>query len=189
MGRADMNEQLDQAIDDVAQAMTAAEPPATLRADVLAGIERERTRRQIGGLLPRWAWAAAAAVVVLGVASAVWVLRPAPEPTQLAANTPGSTVAAAAPPVDAPSPSSAVPAATPAGPRAAVRPQPTSRPGLPDDAGPSPLTGPAAIEIAPLGPEAIAVPGIAVGSLTEIEPLTLSTIGPGSPEPQRRDRE
>ena len=61
--------------------------------------------------------------------------------------------------------------------------------GLPDDVGPAALAGPDALDIAPLGPAAIAVPGLGVSTLGEIEPITVSTIGPGSPEPQRRDRE
>jgi hypothetical protein len=80
----------------------------------------------------------------------------------------------------------ALPAARPRAARPAAVPQ---RVGLPDDVGPSPLAGPDAIEIAPLGPAAIAIPTLGVSALGDIEPLTVSTIGPGSPEPQRRDKE
>ena len=54
---------LDQAIDAVAREMTRMDAPATMRADVLARIEGGRTRAAAG--LPRWAWAAGMAVVVL----------------------------------------------------------------------------------------------------------------------------
>ena len=187
----------DAAIDDVAREMTAAEPPSALRADVLARIERERTGRQSGLFLPRWAWAGVAAVLVLGIATTAWFARtvPAPGAGQIA-----STSMTAAPATSTP----ATPAATKAspavqtmtaseqptpGPRAAL-PAAVEQPvGLPDDAGPAALAGPVALDIAPLGPAAIDIPGLGVNTLGEIEPITVSTIGPGSAEPQRRDRE
>jgi hypothetical protein len=55
--------------------------------------------------------------------------------------------------------------------------------------GPAPLDWPSAIDIAPLGPAAIAIPELGVAALGDIEPITVSTVGPGSPEPERRDRE
>jgi hypothetical protein len=61
--------------------------------------------------------------------------------------------------------------------------------GLPDDVGPAALSGPETIDIAPLEPAAIAIPELGVAALGDIEPITVSTIGPGLPEPQRRDRE
>ena len=197
-----MDEQLDTAIDEVAREMTAAEPSSALRAEILARIERERAKRAAGLILPRWAWAGAAAVLVLGVATTAWLVRtvPAPGAGQMAStsntasrpdsasSTPAGTSAgpvldttmAAARPVTLPA------AARPRADRPAEVPQ---RVGLSDDVGPSPLAGPDAIDIAPLGPAAIAIPALGVSALGAIDPLTVSTIGPGSPEPQRRDRE
>jgi hypothetical protein len=192
-----MDERLDQAIDQVAREMTAADPPSALRADVLARIERDRNGRSPGRLLPRWALAGGIAVLVIGVAITGWLARTVPAP---AAGERASIDTAAKPATDQSRltpPSEARLAADAA--VAAVQPVPQSRParpaarpqriGLPEGVGPSPLAGPDAIDIAPLGPAAIAVPGLGVAALTDIEPITVSTIGPGSPEPQRRDRE
>ena len=200
-----MDEQLDTAIDVVAREMTAAEPPSALRAEILARIERERTGRSAGLLLPRWAWAGGVAVLVLGVATTAWLVRtvPAPGAGQIAkTDTPAATnasPAASAPSTPAATGASPVldttmasaravtlPAARPRASRPAAVPE---RAGLPDDAGPAALAGPEAIDIAPLGPAAIAIPALGVSALGNIEPLTVPTIGPGSPEPQRRDRE
>ena len=188
-----MDEQLETAIDQVAREMTAAEPPSALRAEVLARIERERAGRTGGLFLPRWAWAGVAAVLVLGIATTAWFARrvPAPGAGQIA-----STSITAAPATSPP----AIRAATKASPAVDTmiasaqnsrRAQPAAvaeRAGLPDDAGPAALAGPDALDLAPLGPAAIAIPSLGVTALDTIEPLTVSTIGPGSPEPQRRDK-
>jgi hypothetical protein len=201
-----MDEQLDTAIDAVAREMTAAQPPLALRAEILARIERERIGRSAGLLLPRWAWAGGVAVLVVSVGITAWLVRtvPAPGAGQMAStDTPAATNASpttslpstpaatgASPVLDATT-ASAQPVTLPTARPRASRPAvvPAQRVGLPDDAGPSPLAGPDAIDIAPLGPAAIAIPALGVSALGTIEPLTVSTIGPGSPEPQRRDRE
>jgi len=197
-----MDEQLDSAINQVAREMTAAEPSSALRAQVLARVERERSGRAAGLFLPRWAWASGVAVLVVSIAITGWLARTVPGPdagqmasastTALRPDAPPSTAAAVgASPVLDTTLAAAQPMTLPAaGPRAA-RPAavPPQRIGLPDDAGPSPLAGPDAIDIAPLGPAAIAIPALGVTALGQIEPITVSTIGPGSPEPQRRDRE
>jgi hypothetical protein len=189
-----MDERLETAIDDVAREMTAMEPPASLRAGVLARLERDRGRRASGLLLPRWAWAGAAAVVVVGVAATLWLARPEPAATPFASAGPGASHPTQARTVTQP-PANPVPETTTASMQPASRPGPAQqaaapqRIGLPDDVGPAALAGPDAIDIAPLGPEAIAIPDLGVNALGEIEPLTVSTIGPGAPEPQRRDRE
>jgi hypothetical protein len=69
--------ELDAAIDAVAREMTAVEPSPALRARVLDRIEQASFRRSPS---VRWAWAGAAATVVLAVAAAVWVGRPAQVP-------------------------------------------------------------------------------------------------------------
>ena len=189
-----MDERLDTAIDQVAREMTAAEPPATLRADVLARIHSDR--RPTGLLMPGWAWAgAAAAIVVGGVAATLWTARPEPvrEHTASAHNAASQPVSARS--STATTPDSPVtllaeaPAQSAAQPRAARPAAVQRRVGLPDDAGPASLEGPSALEIGPLELAEIAVPELGVSALGDIAPITVSTIGPGSPEPQRRDRE
>ncbi len=69
---------LDAAIDVVAREMTRMEPSAALRARVLERIEQE-TRRP-GPVLPRWAWAGGAAVMLVAVATGLWLTRPMPGP-------------------------------------------------------------------------------------------------------------
>jgi hypothetical protein len=77
-GRPADDDRLDSVIDAVAREMTDAEPSGALRARVLEGIEQ--TRRHRPPAVPRWAWTAATAMVVLAVATAVWMSRPAPVP-------------------------------------------------------------------------------------------------------------
>jgi hypothetical protein len=192
-----MDQQLDKAIDEVAREMTAAEPPSALRAEVLARIERERGGRTGGLFLPRWAWAGVAAVLVLSVTTTLWLTRTGPASSQQASMAaaasssqpapaqPGTVATARAIPAVETMIASAQSAAWRPTARSATEPQ---RVGLPDDVGPAPLAGPDALDIAPLGPAAMAIPGLGVTALDAIEPLTVSTIGPGSPEPQRRDK-
>jgi hypothetical protein len=66
--------QLGAAIEAVAQAMTEGEPSAALKARVLVQIRQEP--RPFSAVLQRWAWAGAAAAVLLAVATAVWVVGP-----------------------------------------------------------------------------------------------------------------
>ena len=65
---------LDAAIDTVAREMTEFEPSGALRARVLERIEQGR--RHSSPAVPRWAWAGAAAAVLLAVATAVWIVSP-----------------------------------------------------------------------------------------------------------------
>ncbi|MGE5199754.1 MAG: hypothetical protein ACM3H9_08940 [Rhodospirillaceae bacterium] len=62
----------------VAREMTEGEPSAALRARVLEQVEHGR-RRSLP-VVPRWAWARAAAVLTLAVLTGVWVFRPVPAP-------------------------------------------------------------------------------------------------------------
>ena len=67
---------LDAAIDTVAREMTDAEPSGALRARVLDRIDR-RPGRPVSAV-PLWAWAGTGAVVLLAIASSVWIAtRPA----------------------------------------------------------------------------------------------------------------
>jgi len=70
--------ELDAAIDAVAREMTDAEPSVDLRANVLDAIERGGRRRAPS--FPRWAWAGAAAGLLLAVATVAWLARPAQVP-------------------------------------------------------------------------------------------------------------
>jgi hypothetical protein len=72
--------QLDVTIDTVARGMTEFEPSGALRARVLERIEQGRRHHPSPGV-PRWAWAGAAGAVLLAVATAVWVARPVPAPS------------------------------------------------------------------------------------------------------------
>ena len=73
-----MDDRLDDVIDSVAREMTDAEPSAGLRASVLDAIERDGRRQ--APAVPRWAWAGAAAGLVLAVATVGWLARPAQVP-------------------------------------------------------------------------------------------------------------
>jgi hypothetical protein len=69
---------LDSVIDVVAREMTDGEPSGALRARVLDEIAREQ---QLPGFaLPRWAWAGAAAALIVAVATSIWLVRPVPLP-------------------------------------------------------------------------------------------------------------
>jgi hypothetical protein len=74
--RAVDEERLDAAIDSVAREMTGGEPSGALRELVLERIEQGRRRSSIA--VPGWAWAGAAATVVLAAATAIWMTAPAP---------------------------------------------------------------------------------------------------------------
>ena len=74
--RAVDEERLDAAIDSVAREMTEGEPSGALRDLVLERIEQGRRRSSIA--VPGWAWAGAAATVVLAAATAIWMTAPAP---------------------------------------------------------------------------------------------------------------
>lgn len=74
-GRRPTPGELDAAIDGVARKMTDAEPSVGLRASVLDAIERGGRLR--APAVPRWAWAGAAAGLLLAVATATWLARPA----------------------------------------------------------------------------------------------------------------
>jgi len=190
-----MNPELDDAIDAVAREMTALEASASMRGVVLDRIARERQHAGFAGFdARRWAWAGVAAVLVIGLAAGLVLLRPGAG-REVGTPQPGAapTFAHAEPAAVTSQPVVAVPASAAAervasrGPRPPVqRVQPEPR-GLAADAGPAPLAGPDAIDIAPLGPDAITIPELGVTPLGEIQPLTITPAGPGQGEPQRRD--
>jgi hypothetical protein len=69
--------ELDAVIDAVARDMTDADPSGGLRARVLERIQQDRRRSAV---VPRLAWAGAAAAVVLAAATAIWVVSPMRSP-------------------------------------------------------------------------------------------------------------
>ena len=73
---------LDSVIDAVAREMTDAEPSGALRARVLDEIAQDR-RPALA--LPRWAWAGATAVLLVAVATSIWLVRRAPLPGEVPA--------------------------------------------------------------------------------------------------------
>jgi hypothetical protein len=88
---------IDRIIDEVAREMTRADAPASMRGSVTARLEAGSAGR--GVLVPRWAWGAlAAAMVVLAVAGA-WLGRPA---RQDGSRPEGSVASVAAPSTPSP---------------------------------------------------------------------------------------
>jgi len=188
------NDELDRAIDAVAHEMTNAEAPVALRARVLARIDESRQQGGFG--MPRWAWAGALTLVI-ATAAGIWLSVPTvhqPQPdgafaTVTAPAGPPPAVESGAPPTITGIPSSTpqqVASTATRGTRARVRAQHVE-PGLAWAAGPAPLPAPDPIAIDTLLPDALAIPGIDVAPLGEIQPITIPTASPGLPEPQRRD--
>jgi len=156
---------LDAAIDAVAREMTDAEPSGALRARVLARIEEGRHRTSAG--LPRWAWAGAAAGVVLFVAAAVWVAIPLRN-QDAAQSTVAEQVAGAPPPAAASLERLAVQSD-------AVPPQSASPEGMPAAAGRTRLAAVRGVQAAEIGSEQ----GFhTVPALPAIEPLRLAAVEP-----------
>jgi len=155
---------VDAAIDAVAREMTDAEPSAALRARVLDRIEQGG--RRSSPALPRWAWAGAAAGVVLFVATAVWVVRPAPAPRDARA-TPAEQRPAGPPP------------AAPGAERPAIQPAATSvRAASPDGVSASAGRTRRAVAAPGARPAEAAEAFDTVPALAAIEPLRLASVEP-----------
>ncbi|MCX6538457.1 MAG: hypothetical protein NT151_05915 [Acidobacteria bacterium] len=196
---------IDQAIDVVAREMTRMEAPATMRAEVLARIEGEGERA--AGQLPRWAWAAGMAVIVMAVAATVWFGRPGDQPESVTARHDSSSIPAAGAAKPQPQPSGTLAnAGLATGAGSARHSQSQSAPvrtgvrhgagvtggntpaaetaGAVEETGPSPLAQPDPIAIAALGPDAIHIPDIGVEPLVDLKPITIQDIPVGSTEIQ-----
>jgi len=184
---------LDQAIDAVAREMTAVDAPATMMAEVLARIEGERERS--AGWLPRWAWAAGVAVVVLAMASTVWFARPGDRSESAAARHDSSPTLATGGARSEPQPSGVLASAAlaagtqpagAAGPAArdaaAAEPDPNATATL--EMGPAALAQPDPIAFVALGPDAIHIPDIGIEPIGDLKPITIQDIPVGSGEPQ-----
>jgi hypothetical protein len=177
---------LDSAIDAVAREMTAGEPSGDLRARVLDGIAGGRRPSP----LPRWSWAAAAAV--LAVAAGVWVVNRPPgapgEPVRVAASRPSAP--SGTPPVTEPAatpapatPDTAAPVRT-----ARASAPPAARP-VESDAAADAHHVPALAEIDPLSfaavePAPLRVGAVEVAALTAIPPIEIPSLGPGPDDNQ-----
>src|SRR5512137_1932618 len=148
---------LDRVIDAVAREMTDAEPTGALRARVLDEIARGP--RRPGFALPRWAWAGAAAAVVLTAASAVWMAtRPADERS-----------AAVQVAESRPAPRETAPALQPG--LVATVPEPQK----------AAVVRTAVLRTAKAPDEARDDEGHRLPALAEIEPLRFTAVGPAAP--------
>jgi hypothetical protein len=189
---------LDAVIDAVAREMTEAEPSGALRARVLDEIAPGR--RQTFAI-PRWAWAGAAAVLVVAAATSVWLVRRAPlpgeapatvtqqrtaVPMELApgkgAHTPTADVTLASP--AAPSPVSS----TPPGRLAAARPPVAGgAESARDSHDVAPLAEIEPLRLAVVEPAALHVARLEVAPLTAVPSIEIPSLDPGSIEVQAAD--
>jgi hypothetical protein len=164
---------LDAAIDVVAREMTDLDPSAAMRARVLERIEQDRQRP--GFALPRWAWAGVSAVVVLAVATGLWLTRSVPGP----GGSEGTVVErrAAAPNLS----DAALPrqSAQPGGEPAATLVSPAGRPDLSARAQLATATRGAQSTAGTAAEEATEYAGH-VPALADIEPLRFSTVEPAA---------
>jgi hypothetical protein len=170
--------------------MTEGEPSGALRARVLDEIAQDR-RSTLA--VPRWAWAGAAAALVVAVATSVWLVRPAPQ----AGGEPSSTVAQRpvtaerVPTADsgpAPSAASSSSAPAPSARQVSVRLAARNLEAPPPE---SDLL-PALAEIEPLRfasiePEALQLEGLEVPSLTAVPSIEIPSLDSGSNETQSAD--
>lgn len=172
--------------------MTDAEPSGALRARVLDEIGRGRQRP--GFAVPRWAWAGAAAALMLGVASSMWLVpRPADrvrEPARVADSRPApkEVSPAAQPATEA---GTTVPAVvTAALARRVAAPRTATAPDETRDEDSHHL--PALAEIQPLsfaavGPPALQMADVEVPSLTAMPSIDIPSLDPGSTDTTTAD--
>ena len=193
--------QLDAAIDTVAREMTEFEPSGAVRARVLERIEQGR--RRSSPAVPRWAWAGAAAAVLLAVATAVWVVSPMR--TREVAQ---SAVAGQRPGGAAPAPAAlerpavqlaaiSAEAASPAGVSAgaartsrasAVLGSGTVDVNLLEDAHPVPaLTEIEPLTFSAVEPDPLQIAAVVVAPLTAMPSIDIPSLGPGSDDIQSID--
>ena len=182
---------LDAVIDAVAREMTGAEPSGAFRARVLDEIERGPGRPGIA--LPRWAWAGAAATLVLAVAWSAWMsTRPADQRqpvAQVAESIPAPRDAA--PVTRKPAePAAAVPAARPAVASRSTSPRTANAPAARDDEDVPHLPALAAIEpirFAAVEPAALRVQRVEIVPLTEMPSIDIPSLDRGSNDPDSAD--
>jgi len=151
--------QLESAIDVVAREMTAFEPSGDLRARVIEQIEHGPHRRSP---VARWAWAGATAVILMALATAVWIARPV--------QAPGGSEATVA------EQRAAAPQVTPA-----VRPPQPVETSVPSVAQPAPAsrgTRPRPIQAVGAGASEVAEETSLVPALAEIQPLSFPAVEP-----------
>jgi hypothetical protein len=186
------DERLDSVIDAVAREMTEFEPSGALRAHVFERIEQRR--RRPFPAIPRWAWAGSAALLVLAVATAVWITAPmqAPRETEGLVAEQRATrppVQPAAPPkvaVDSHAPTAARPVAARPGTRLAARPAAAPRANAAAD---DVIPVPALAEIEPLTfstvePDPLRIAAVEVAPLTAMSEIDIPSLNPGANDPQ-----
>jgi hypothetical protein len=177
--------ELDAAIDAVAREMTDAEPSGALRGRVLEQIQGEGRRRP-SFAAPGWAWAGAAAVVMLAVVSSVWfATRPADqvrEPARLAESRPAPRGASpAVQPGEGAATAGPTAVTALASRAAALRTASASAETRAEDT----HHLPALAEIVPLSftrvdPEALQIADVEVASLTAMPSIDIPSLDPGS---------
>ena len=203
LGTRDSDDRLniDSVINAVARGMTEFEPSGALRARVLERIEQGRRHHPSPGV-PRWAWAGAAGAVLLAVATAVWVARPVPAPSdaqttvaEQRSGAPSLPAAGAERPVtpsamspDTVSPGGGRSATTQARRSAAGRGMQTSE----ADALPDRHPVPALAEIEPLRfsavePHPLQIAAVEVTPLPAMLSIEIPSLGPGSNDIQSAD--
>lgn len=193
--------QLDAAIDAVAREMTEFEPSGAVRARVLERIEQGR--RRSSPAVPRWAWAGAAAAVLLAVATAVWVVSPMRTRevarSAVAGQRPGGAAPAPAAPerpavqLAAISAAAASPAGVSTGAArtsraSAVLGSGTVDVNLLEDAHPVPaLTEIEPLTFSAVEPDPLQIAAVVVAPLTAMPSIDIPSLGPGSDDIQSID--
>jgi hypothetical protein len=179
---------LDVVIDAVAREMTEAEPSGALRARVLDEIAQDR---RFVLALPRWAWAgAAAAVLLVAAATSVWLVRPAPLPGEAPATiarqqagVPGAAAREGSRTAEAGDATAASPSAAPGRPvrQAAIRL--TAAEVVEADRDSHNLPALAAIEplrFTAVEPAALQVQNVEIAPLTAMPSIDIPSLDPGS---------
>jgi hypothetical protein len=198
-------QQLDAAIDVVAREMTGLEPSSALRVRVLERIEQDRLRP--GFAIPRWAGAGVAAVLVVAVATGLWLTRPvlgpgdsdgivaerrAPAPTSSDRTPPRQVAQVGGEPGAMPSPPAGQPAPGARALRVPTRGAQAMAWASAGAVAEHDALVPALADITPLGfstvePAPIDVPGVEVTPLRTVPALDIPSLNPGSTDTQSAD--
>jgi hypothetical protein len=204
-------QQLDAAIDQVAREMTDGDLPAGFRTRITDRIAEPAPSTRI---VLRFALAGGALVLCLAAGLGIWqAVRPlqpreavgvagrqevsAPGPAGIGSGPERTAVVTAAASPASNAGAGAVSAHSAAAPLGGLNAPVDSAPPAPTsvgwfdpadrDAGPSPLAGPAPIDLRSILPDPIAIAALSVEPIREIPPIVIPQPGAGSTEPPRRD--